>query len=81
MRTAYDNVNHIGGRLGNHVDSEEAEACEAEDYYPDTTLEPHPRTVVGRGGVVVGAGGGVGVGVVGGAPGAGYVKYNSFANY
>ena len=36
----YDNANHIGGgRLGNHVDSE---AAEAEDYYPDGNLEQQP---------------------------------------
>ena len=33
MAATYDNANHIGeSRLGNHVDSE---AAEAEDYYPD----------------------------------------------
>ena len=36
----YDNANHIGGgRLGNHVDSE---AAEAEDYYPDGNLDQQP---------------------------------------
>ena len=70
----FDHVtNHIDSRrppLGNHVDSE---AAEAEDYYPDTCdPQPHP---VGGGGVPHGVPHGVPRG-----PG-GYVKYNSFANY
>ena len=68
-RSFHDNANHIGesSRLGNHVDSE---AAEAEDYYPD---EPsHSRQQRGP------PGGGRGVGH---APGGVYVKYNSFANY
>ena len=69
-RSFHDNANHIGesNRLGNHVDSE---AAEAEDYYPD---EPsHSRQQRGPPG---------GVGPRGpGGPGVSYVKYNSFANY
>jgi hypothetical protein len=33
-RRSYDNSNHCGGLVGNHMDSE---AAEAEDYYPDTS--------------------------------------------
>ena len=79
-RRTYDNANHIqagcsvgrAGRLGNHVDSE---AAEAEDYYPDTN---EPTTVMGghprgeRGSNVTSSVSGTG---------GSYVKYNSFANY
>ena len=67
--TGYDNTaNHIGDRLGNHIDSEAAEAM---DYYPDdTSLRPRPPPPMtpGIGGLRDGRSGG-------------YVKYNSFANY
>ena len=76
-RRTYDNANHIGGggHLGNHVDSE---AAEAEDYYPDDT-DPSQRN---RGP----GGGGLSGGIQPQPPmtsgrAGGYVKYNSFANY
>ena len=85
-RRTYDNANHIGGHLGNHVDSE---AAEAEDYYPDDTNHPSASSQRNRG---PGGGGGSGGGMQPPPPGmtsggvvrdraGGYVKYNSFANY
>ena len=42
-RRSYEHANHIGGHMGNHVDSEAVEADERLDYYPDGG-GPMPRT-------------------------------------